>query len=167
MVATLPADILVTITTIIADCSLFNQKNKVMCLKILCIRSKQNLTKTLLIMKLTTILILAACLQLSAKSYSQKVTISMRDAPLQKVFKEIQRQTGYHFLYTYELLQKTGKVDVQMQNAPLQDVLQQCLEKTELTFSIVEKTIAIKERETIKKCFFAGCCADKNIWESY
>lgn len=121
-----------------------------MFLKTLCVRSKQNLSKTLLIMKLTAILILATCLQVSAKSYSQKVTISMRDVPLQKVFKEIQRQTGYNFLYPYELLQKAGKVDVKVNNAPLQDALQQCLQKTQLTYSIVENTIVIKEKEEIR-----------------
>ena len=130
---------------------MFNQKNKVMFLKILSVRSKQNLTKTLLIMKLTAILILMACLQVTAKSYSQKVTLSMRDAPLQKVFKAIQKQTGYNFLYPYELLEKAGKVDVKVYNAPLQDALQQCLQNTELTYSIVDKTIVIKEREPEKK----------------
>ena len=121
-----------------------------MFLKILSVRSKQNLTKTLLIMKLTAILILMACLQVTAKSYSQKVTLSMRDAPLQKVFKEIRKQTGYNFLYPYELLEKAGKVDVRIYNAPLQDALQQCLQKTGLTYSIIDKTIVIKEKEAEK-----------------
>jgi TonB-linked SusC/RagA family outer membrane protein len=150
VVATLPAKFLVINNTIIRECSLFNQKNKVMFLKILSVRSKQNLTKTLLIMKLTAILILMACLQVTAKSYSQKVTLSMRDAPLQKVFKEIQKQTGYNFLYPYELLEKAGKVDVKIYNAPLQEALQQCLQKTTLTYSIVDKTIVIKEKEAEK-----------------
>ena len=118
-----------------------------MFLKIRSIRSKQLLTKTLLIMKLTAILILAACLQVSAKGYSQKVTLSMRGAPLQKVFKEIQKQTGYNFLYTYELLEKAGKIDVKVHDATLQTALQQCLQGTYLTYSIVEKTIVIKEKE--------------------
>jgi len=121
-----------------------------MFLKTLSIRSKQKLTKTLLIMKLTAILILTACLQVSAKGYSQKVTLSMRDAPLEKVFKEIQRQTNYNFLFTYELLEKAGKVNVKLQNASLEDALQQCLQKTELAFSIVNKTIVIKEKMVVK-----------------
>jgi len=120
-----------------------------MFLKTLCFRSKQNLTQALLIMKLTAILILMACLQVSAKSYSQRVTVSMNDAPLQKVFKEIQRQTGYNFLYPLELLDKAGNVDVKVENLPLENALLQCLKNTELTFSIVEKTIVIKEKEEV------------------
>jgi TonB-linked SusC/RagA family outer membrane protein len=128
---------------------LFNKKNNVMFLKTHCIRSKKNLIKTLLIMRLTAILILISCLQVSAKGYAQKVTLSMRDAPLQKVFKEIQKQTGYHFLYTYELLEKAGKVDVKVQNAPLPDALYQCLENTPLTYSIIENTVVIKKKEVM------------------
>lgn len=121
-----------------------------MFLKTFSIRSKQKLTKTLLIMKLTAILILTACLQVNAKGYSQKVTLSMRNAPLEKVFKEIQRQTNYNFLFTYELLEKADKVDVKLQNASLEEALHQCLQKTELGFSIVNKTIIIKEKMAVK-----------------
>jgi TonB-linked SusC/RagA family outer membrane protein len=121
-----------------------------MFLKTLSIRSKHKLTKALLIMKLSAILILTACLQVNAKGYSQKVTLSMRNAPLEKVFKEIQRQTSYNFLFTYELLEKADKVDVKLQNASLEEALHQCLQKTELGFSIVNKTIIIKEKMVVK-----------------
>lgn len=101
----------------------------------------------LLIMKLTTILILAACLQVSATGHSQNVTLTMRDAPLHKVFKAIQKQTGYNFLYTYELLDKAGTVNVSIHNAPLKNALEECLQNKQLTYSILEKTIVIKAKE--------------------
>ena len=56
-------------------------------------------------MKFTGILLFIASLQVTAKGYSQ-VTLSERNAPLQKVFKQIQKQTGYDFLYSVELLEK-------------------------------------------------------------
>ncbi|MEO8962712.1 MAG: TonB-dependent receptor [Ginsengibacter sp.] len=120
-----------------------------MLLKTLCIRPNTSMAKIFLIMKLTAILLLVTCLQVNAKGYAQKVTLSMRDAPLQKVFKEIQKQTGYHFLYTYELLDNAGKVDIKVQNVPLQDALYQCLENTPLTYSIIENTVVIKKKEIV------------------
>lgn len=121
-----------------------------MFLKILSIRSKQHLTKSLLIMKITAIIILAFCLQASATGYSQQVTLTLRDVPIQKVFKEIQKQTGYNFLYPYELLEKAGNVSIKVQNVAIQNVLEICLEKTQLTFTIVERTIVIKEKKELK-----------------
>src|ERR1700712_4337597 len=59
--------------------------------------------KIMLAMKLTAIILLVACLQVSAKSWSQ-ITISQKDVPLSTVFKEIQKQSGYDLIYPYELL---------------------------------------------------------------
>src|SRR5580658_7674279 len=84
-------------------------------------------TKTLLMMtKLTAVLLVSACLQVSAKGYSQKVTLSETDVPLKKVFKEIRRQTGYLFFYSDELLQQARKVTIHLQDASLEQVLDSC-----------------------------------------
>ena len=50
------------------------------------------LTKTLRMMKLTAIILLSTCLAASANGYSQKVTISERNATLEIIFKK----TGKH-----------------------------------------------------------------------
>jgi len=50
--------------------------------------------KTLLLMNFTAIILLAACLQVSAKGFAQNVTLSLKDAPLEKVFSAIEKQTG-------------------------------------------------------------------------
>ena len=51
-------------------------------------------------MKLTLLLLIVACLQLSAKSYSQTVTLSVKDASLKEVFRQISEQTGYDFFFS-------------------------------------------------------------------
>ncbi|WP_432327683.1 hypothetical protein ACRQ5D_31075 [Mucilaginibacter sp. P25] len=51
-------------------------------------------------MKLSIILLLATILQVSAKSYAQKITLSEKNAPLEKVLKEIREQSGYDFFIT-------------------------------------------------------------------
>src|SRR5258708_5482815 len=56
-------------------------------------------TKTWLVMKMTAFLLIVACLQVSANGFSQKINLSIREAPLEKVFKEIQKQSGYSFWY--------------------------------------------------------------------
>jgi TonB-linked SusC/RagA family outer membrane protein len=101
------------------------------------------LTKTLRVVKLVTIILLAACLQVSATGYSQ-ITLAEKDAPLQKVFKEIQRQSGYDFLFSVELLQQAGQVTINVQNVSLQQALEACLKDKPLTYAIVEKTVVIK-----------------------
>jgi len=117
-------------------------------LKALCtllpIRRKE-VTKLLRIMKLTAIILLAACLQVCAKGYSQTVTLSLKDAPLEKVFSAIEKQTGYYFTYTLELLQGTKPVNLDVKNASLQDVLAICLKDQPITYQIIDKAIIIKQ----------------------
>lgn len=115
-------------------------------LKAYCISPRPGLTKTLLTMKFTAILMIVACMQVSAGTYSQ-ITIREANAPLKKVFKEIQKQSGYDFLCSYELLQYAGRATVNVNKVTLQEALLTCLKGKDLTFEIVEKTIIIKQME--------------------
>jgi TonB-linked SusC/RagA family outer membrane protein len=99
------------------------------------------------VMKLTTILLLAACLQLSAKGISQTVSITVKDVPLLTVLKEIKKQTGYFYLADNEWLQKAKKVTLSAINWPLLKVLDECFKGQPLTYNIEGKVINIIPKE--------------------
>lgn len=107
------------------------------------------LTKIWLVMKLTAVIMLVACLQVGAKGLAQKVTISERNVPIKKIFREINRQTGYLFFYYDELLPGTKKIDVQVTNASLEETLDLCFKDLPFTYEIIEKTIVVKAREPV------------------
>ena len=103
--------------------------------------------KTLLIMKLTTILLLAACLQVTAKEgYSQKITLARNNVSLKAVFKEIERQSDYQFFYKEKLLKQTKNVNIRVANASIEEVLAICLSDQPLTYSLVDRIIVIKKQ---------------------
>jgi len=106
--------------------------------------------KLFVVMKLTTILLLIGVLHVSAKSFSQTVTISRHNAPLEILFKEIKKQTGYTFFYSGRInTRQTQSVD--LKNAPLDDALRACLKDLGLDYTIVDKTIVIspaKQKKT-------------------
>ncbi|HEV2482403.1 MAG TPA: SusC/RagA family TonB-linked outer membrane protein [Puia sp.] len=97
-------------------------------------------------MKLTAVLLLVACLQVSARGYSQQVTLDFRNTSLDKVFKSITRQTGYLFVYDLQLLQTAKKVDLQVKDVSIEEVLRLCFKDQPFTYSIVERTVVIKPR---------------------
>ena len=106
-------------------------------------------TKTLLMMtKLTAVLLVTACMQVSAKSFSQKVTLSEQHASLKKVFKDIRKQTGYLFFYSDELLDQAGKVDIHVRGASLEQVLDSCFKGQPLVYHIVNNTIIVNSAES-------------------
>src|SRR5437868_5351994 len=103
-------------------------------------------SKTILVMKLTAVFLLAGFLQVSAAGFSQTVTISKENIPLQKLFREIKKQTGYVFFYNMRLLQKTHPVNIDVKNKGLKEVLDQIFVAQPVTYSIVNKTIVVNDR---------------------
>ena len=105
------------------------------------------LTKTLLVMKLTTILMLVACLQVSAGGLSQKISLSVKNASLEKVLSEIEKQSGYSFWYRTELLKNADKITIDLRDANLDEALKKCFEKQSFDYVIIDHTIVIKLRD--------------------
>lgn len=98
-------------------------------------------------MKLTAIILLSACLAASANGHSQNVTLTLKDAPLEKVFTEIKKQTGYTFVYKTEALTQSRKVDITVSNASLQQALDLCFKGQPLTYKIFQRVIAVKSKD--------------------
>jgi TonB-dependent starch-binding outer membrane protein SusC len=104
--------------------------------------------KLLLIMNFTAIIFLATCLQVSALGHAQTITLSENNASLEKIFRELKRQTVYDFWYESKLLKNAKKVDIQVKDASIEQVLNICFQNQLLTYSIVEKTIIVKPAVT-------------------
>lgn len=94
-------------------------------------------------MRLTALFILAASLQVSAKSFSQKVNLNIKKSRLKEAFEIIKRQTGYSFLWDQALLDKTPRISVNIKNADVGAALNACLKNIPLTYNIKGKIIFI------------------------
>src|ERR1700744_244065 len=100
-----------------------------------------------LIMRITIILLTAACLQVSATGYSQKVSLTVKQQSLESVFREIKAQTGYVFWYKLDILHYAKKVTVDLHDQDLQGALDTIFKDQPLAYAIVGKTIAVKLKE--------------------
>ncbi len=91
----------------------------------------------------TAFILLLGCMQLSATSLSQTVSLNATAQPLTKVFEEIEEQTGYYVMYNSRILQSASTVTIQATNMPLTDFLTTVLGKLSLKYTINEKTILV------------------------
>src|SRR5690348_1447344 len=105
--------------------------------------------KMLMIMNFTVILLLAFGLQVSAKTYSQNVTLHLENARLNTVFQEVKRQTGYTFIYTGTILKQAKKITVQLKNSPLHEALKLCFADQPFGYTIIDKTVVLQPKEKI------------------
>lgn len=103
--------------------------------------------KFLRIMKLTTLILFIALMQVSAATIAQKVTYTHKQATLEQIIKEIRQQTGYNVLVSVKSLKDIPPADVNFKNTPLTEVLDQVLKNVPYTYEIQDKTILIKEKE--------------------
>lgn len=107
--------------------------------------------KTWLIMKLTIVLLIACTMQVGAKTYSQQISLSEKNAPLEKVIKKIELQSGFSFFYDKPLLAKAQPVTIDIKNGTLENALKLCFANQPLTYSIVDRVIVVKQKEESPK----------------
>ncbi|OJY87601.1 MAG: hypothetical protein BGP14_12875 [Sphingobacteriales bacterium 44-15] len=88
---------------------------------------------------------MAACLQVSAKSYSQRVTLSEKSISIEKALNKIKDQTGCFFFYQHELFKQAGKVNIQLKNATIQQALDALFTEHGLVYSMIDNIIVIKK----------------------
>jgi TonB-linked SusC/RagA family outer membrane protein len=104
-------------------------------------------TPTILrVMKIIILLLTTAILQVSANSFAQHVTLNFREMPLDKVFKEIRRQTDFDFFYPDQLQLNTKKISVTIKNMELKEALEECLKGQPLGFKIENNIIVIQAK---------------------
>lgn len=96
------------------------------------------LLKTLLIMKITAIILLASTLQLSAAGYSQTVSLDVKNATVKEILKEIKKQTGYTFVYTTENLNQARNVSIHVTNASVEEVLNICFKDQPFSYKVID-----------------------------
>lgn len=113
-------------------------------------------------MRLTTIFLLASALQISAKGLSQKISISGKKLPLEKVFAVIEEQSGYSFIYKYNDLVQARPVDLHLKNADIRTVMNACLKEQHLTYTIDKNIIAIRavEKEAAPEAILVATTPD-------
>ena len=55
-------------------------------------------------MRVIIIVLLAVCLQVSASAFSQKISLSVRDARIEKILEAVKLQSGFLLFYDYDLI---------------------------------------------------------------
>lgn len=123
------------------------------------------LQKRIMMSRIISVLLLAILLQLSSNAYSQRITMSVKNERMVKVLKELKQQSGYQFFYNDEMLKRALPVTVELKNAELQTALETVFSNQPLTFSIVAKTVVLKEKASVsadEKIDVRGVVIDEN-----
>ena len=111
-----------------------------------------NLKRTIKIMKLTLVMLLVCLSSVVASTYAQTATVnvSAKNATLESVLKQIEKQSEFLFFYNLEEINKNEKISINKKNANIQEVLDAIAAKTGLKYTIKDRHIVLTSDDETK-----------------
>jgi len=110
-------------------------------------KGNKRLSQIFLVMKLTTLGIFLCIMQVSAASFAQRITLNAKNISYEKLFKSIEQQSGYTFVYDPDLLRILPNINVEISEASITAVMNKFLLNKPLDYTIVDNTIVIRLKE--------------------
>lgn len=98
-------------------------------------------------MRLTTVILIATFLQVSAATFGQRITLTAKRAPLSTVLKEIRKQSGFDFYYDDKVIPDTLRVSISVKDARLEEALEAALKGLKLKYEIDGKIVTLSRKD--------------------
>jgi len=83
----------------------------------------------------------------ASSAQTQQVSLKETNAPLKKVFQDLEKQTGIEFLASSSVLSASKPVTIALKDQPLSNVLDQIFKDQPLQYEIREKIIVVTKKE--------------------
>lgn len=116
-------------------------------------------------MKFFIVLLCVTSLQLSAKVFSQQISIRMSNATFKEVVREIEKQTGLTFLFSDMKVSHLKNLNVDFTQATLERILNHCLSGADLSYQMMENAVVIvpgvKRSEPQQQTVIKGIIVDR------
>ncbi|SEW55183.1 TonB-linked outer membrane protein, SusC/RagA family [Chitinophaga arvensicola] len=124
---------------------------------------QRNMRKLLLRMKLTSVLLCAGFLQLSAHGFSQeRISVNYNKINIGKLLNVIGQKSDYTFLYKNTSI-PDKKITISMQDAPVADILDKALAGTSLGYKIMKGNLVVilEAGESVQNVHIKGRVTDE------
>src|SRR5579872_4252379 len=114
--------------------------------------ARGTLIKYLLMTKIVLLLLFACSLQCFAKSYGQQsISLRLERVQLKKVFKAIEDQGYFRFVYKDDILPREQVVSIVVRNATIDDVRGKVLAGTPLAYHKLSDNLIVITRGAVRE----------------
>ncbi|MDR6783162.1 SusC/RagA family TonB-linked outer membrane protein [Pedobacter africanus] len=100
-------------------------------------------------MRLTTLILLASLIQVSASTRAQNITILKESISLRDAFSQIRKQTGYIVISQSEKIDRNKRISLNLRNASLETAMTRILQEENVTFAIEDKSIVLMPKPSL------------------
>ncbi len=106
---------------------------------------RQELLKTLMIMKFVALFLLLATLQTFGKGYSQttRLSLDMKDVSVADIFDVIEEQSEFKFLYHDDLITDGHTVNIDIEDGTIEEILEELFSESNTTYSVLENNLVV------------------------
>lgn len=111
---------------------------------------RKNYVKYIVAMKIF-LLLLALSFHLSAKVYSQQISLNAKEESLRSVLKSIKKQSGYGFLLGSTSMKEAKPVTISLHLNSVEDALKKIFENQNLSYSIEGNFITVRPKPVAEK----------------
>ncbi len=110
------------------------------------------ISKLLLIMRITTLFLFIALLQVSAGVYSQdkQVSLKLKNASMEQLMEAIKAQSGYRFVYRADLFDEVAAVNLEANNKTVAEVLNDVLSSNGFEYELMDDMIIIRKAPEVQ-----------------
>lgn len=101
-------------------------------------------------MKITTLLLFLGMMNiLASPAYSQttKISLDMRNTPIESVLDKIEQESEFYFLYNQKLIDVQRKVDVIAEDKTIMDILNNIFDGTDVKYAVYDRQIILTDIE--------------------
>lgn len=103
--------------------------------------------KFLLKMKLTAIILSLCLIQASAATFAQRVTLKANSISYEKLFANIEQQTGYSFIYNADDIHSLPPVNVDVKDVSLKEIMDKILTNRPISYKIIGNTVVLRKTQ--------------------
>ncbi|HEY4786440.1 MAG TPA: carboxypeptidase-like regulatory domain-containing protein, partial [Bacteroidales bacterium] len=127
-----------------------------------------SLKKSLLIMKLTLLLIIVISFQATASVFPQQINLNQdtKGQTIRNVLNLIEKESHVRFFYNDDYKQLNEIVALNVSNSTLNEMLEQILSSANLTYKVIENNfVVIYPKESLQQTKVTGIVSDGNTGE--
>jgi hypothetical protein len=111
----------------------------------------KELSKSVLIMKLTILLILSAVLQTNAEIKAQpNISLNIKNTKIENIIQKIEKQGEYRFLYNTDLKALRTKVDLNIKDYAIAETMETLLKNTGLKYKLLPNNLVVIQSAELK-----------------
>ena len=112
-------------------------------------------------MRVFIIVLVMVSLQVSARAFSQKISLSVKDARIERILETVKQQSGYLLFYDYDLIKEVKPLTINVKDASVTQLMDLIVKGQPFDYTIQNNTIVLKKKPSFFETMTTSLFSDE------